>query len=720
MTINLKDVGSGYKRSAINSNFQAIEDEINDNLLSKNGGVGLEDDLDANSQRVINLADGVQGKDAVNLSQLNAVISAASTGIIASQTEVQQGSEAVSRVFTFSGLAYSPGGNNLYVFRNGQKLGKSEDYEELTTGSIRLTFDPNPVDRFEFVTNVSTTNGLSTTSGNVTHARGGLSHDLSTYLNQRAASVKDYGAVGDGVTDDTDSIKAAVAALNAAGGGALIFPDGGDYFIGQTGAPNAVNIEFVDCSGLKLSFEGGSKISLKADFEHSSSETSSNIIFRRCNNVIIENIETNGNVSTGTKTGAEQGEHGLQFFGCKDVTLINPKLHDHPNDGLYIDHEYTGSTITTASERFTINNLDSYNNGRQGCSIIGVFGCTFSNPKFRDTGKTGSFGSYSPGAGLDIEPNVTGVLTASNIILHNPIFSGNIGACFVTGGEATATFNGRVDNVWLHNPQFIPDSTTTNTDQVIISVMNGGILGGFSDFTGATGVANPRITPIYSDYHCAPVIEDHQIKGPRQCFLAVKDITKTREEQKVFIRRCRFISTDDSAYGDYRPHIEAGGCFEDNYIFIPAAAYSLGPATRKFVVLNDLHSVARNTYETDLAAASSQFAVDYTDSDLVTNEVFLDSTKFFGENTAYQAPDPSLFGDGQMSSRQVTLWDLRGTASGNLQTRQMASYAVPTSGTWNRGDVVWNTQPSAGNNIGWVCIAAGTPGTWKTFGTIAL
>ena len=40
MAINLADVGSGYKRTAINNNFQSIEDEINNNLLSKNGGVG--------------------------------------------------------------------------------------------------------------------------------------------------------------------------------------------------------------------------------------------------------------------------------------------------------------------------------------------------------------------------------------------------------------------------------------------------------------------------------------------------------------------------------------------------------------------------------------------------------------------------------------------------------------------------------------------------------
>lgn len=42
--------------------------------------------------------------------------------------------------------------------------------------------------------------------------------------------------------------------------------------------------------------------------------------------------------------------------------------------------------------------------------------------------------------------------------------------------------------------------------------------------------------------------------------------------------------------------------------------------------------------------------------------------------------------------------------------------AAPTSGTWTRGDKVWNRTPSANGAFGWVCIASGTPGTWSSFG----
>ena len=51
--------------------------------------------------------------------------------------------------------------------------------------------------------------------------------------------------------------------------------------------------------------------------------------------------------------------------------------------------------------------------------------------------------------------------------------------------------------------------------------------------------------------------------------------------------------------------------------------------------------------------------------------------------------------------------------------RVISKSAAPTTGTWKRGDVVYNTAPSSAGYVGWVCTSAGTPGTWKTFGLIS-
>jgi hypothetical protein len=46
--------------------------------------------------------------------------------------------------------------------------------------------------------------------------------------------------------------------------------------------------------------------------------------------------------------------------------------------------------------------------------------------------------------------------------------------------------------------------------------------------------------------------------------------------------------------------------------------------------------------------------------------------------------------------------------------------AAPTTGTWGVGDIVMNTTPSAGGVPGWICTTAGTPGTWKAMANLAV
>lgn len=57
---------------------------------------------------------------------------------------------------------------------------------------------------------------------------------------------------------------------------------------------------------------------------------------------------------------------------------------------------------------------------------------------------------------------------------------------------------------------------------------------------------------------------------------------------------------------------------------------------------------------------------------------------------------------------------------GNSDSQRVAwRTAIPTTGTWNVGDIVWNTTPAAGGIPGWICVTAGTPGTWKAMAAIA-
>lgn len=49
---------------------------------------------------------------------------------------------------------------------------------------------------------------------------------------------------------------------------------------------------------------------------------------------------------------------------------------------------------------------------------------------------------------------------------------------------------------------------------------------------------------------------------------------------------------------------------------------------------------------------------------------------------------------------------------------QMYASQPPMSGTYTVGDIIWNTEPAVGRCVGWVCLRAGSPGSWYPFGEI--
>lgn len=79
----LPDITSGYNLSAINANFQKIEDELNNKVLYRQIQDGepnaMSENIDMNSNRIINLPDAISESEPITLRQLIAVDSGDST-----------------------------------------------------------------------------------------------------------------------------------------------------------------------------------------------------------------------------------------------------------------------------------------------------------------------------------------------------------------------------------------------------------------------------------------------------------------------------------------------------------------------------------------------------------------------------------------------------------------------------------------------------------------
>jgi hypothetical protein len=137
----IQDVQSGHlSRSKLNSNFQEIKRYIEDQSLSRDNTEGcpnqMEQELDMNSNRIINLADGINPKDGVNLSQLQSLIIGEEVqGTVARFREIVY---PVSGQFTvdFSTILFTPGINNLSVYVDGVHQINGIHYNEVDSNTI--------------------------------------------------------------------------------------------------------------------------------------------------------------------------------------------------------------------------------------------------------------------------------------------------------------------------------------------------------------------------------------------------------------------------------------------------------------------------------------------------------------------------------------------------------------------------------------------------------
>jgi len=150
-------------------------------------------------------------------------------------------------------------------------------------------------------------------------------------------------------------------------------------------------------------------------------------------------------------------------------------------------------------------------------------------------------------------------------------------------------------------------------------------------------------------------------------------------------------------------------------------------------------------YQNDKGAVQIQGAVGQNDSAMAaftfgasTESALLDAWKLVFDNTnsawKLQSGNSAYFEPIRYINSSATLYTTKGLTGPVLQNGygvrnvgdtagtakvRLLGTAAPTTGTYEVGDILYNSAPTAGGTIGWVCTTAGTPGTWKTFGAIS-
>jgi hypothetical protein len=234
-------------------------------------------------------------------------------------------------------------------------------------------------------------------------------------------NVKDYGAKGDGVTDDTEPIQ---IAINSASYGQTVYIPPGTYKIDTS-------------KSIKMK----SNMTLEID-----EDTVLKAIPNALENYSLITIYYESNVTIrGGKLIGDRHEHlgnkgewgfGIDIRASRNIQVDSVTAEDFWGDGFYVGSLIPDKMYQNENIRFI--KCSAINNRRQGLSISDVNGALVENCIFIGTNGT------APEAGIDLEPDYSN-LPVENVIVRNNSFKQNKGP-----GVLLVGYNGTVHNNMIY------------------------------------------------------------------------------------------------------------------------------------------------------------------------------------------------------------------------------------------------------------------------------
>lgn len=545
-----------------------------------------------------------------------------------------------------------------------------------------------------------------------------------------------FGAKGDGVTDDSEAFIACSKVIAALGGGSVRLRQDAVYLVGKQTANvggyyqrgedilYAYNLDHfhVDLNGATMKLKPGMKFGSfdpetgeklpDTPLNTASSKVAHIGVMIRAEGVREVRIiggECNGNgaaMTVGGKAydaGWQIVNYGVYVFKCDNVVVESLYLHDFGTDGIAVGHP--GLAASAPPKPVSLRNVRSVNSGRNGLSLTASNAFVAENCVFEEAGNCPNAGapngriSSSPAACVDVEAEFGGVN-------HNVLFD----ACqFVQGAYGNTAFvadSGDSRNIRIQN-SVLDGKIWTSKPQTVFE--NCEIRGVFVKLLGNSGTDNSVIRNCYGT--------DMATKAVLASGLPFLQGTGAGAGVVIENLTVKLL----------RAHIDVRGMLVHRAT-ISVAMGSDALANRTYAALADnadLRDVtfldqtptgSANRYPVGEGLYITTSGIKAQRCLLVANANYTLKWNSWSNGAAGYPRVGRTDGRFDMGAVAVQRLDLQREARFGGGENEWAAIesrsAVPATGDYKRGSIIFNANAASGQPMGWMCTVAGAPGTW--------